>query len=186
MPYIDEQNVSEYLASLSGKDIGSRTSCKAPEADEEYKKAHAKIERLLMTRDRSVHEIEQRLKKDGFSPRVITAVVARCVDSGLLDDARFADTLIYSRLNAGKGVAGIARDLRNKYGIDPSTIEGFPDAYLQDAPSQYDAALALLQRKPPRAKNQLQAAYAKLIRNGYDSAIAYDVAHEWYGSCIEK
>ena len=59
-------------------------------------------------------------------------------------------------------------------------LEGFPDNYLQDNPSQEEAAIALLCRKPPRAKNEKQAAYAKLIRSGYSADIAAEATKKWY------
>lgn len=61
----------------------------------------------------------------------------------------------------------------------PMPIPGFPDAFLEEQGSQLDNAIRLLERKPPRAKNKKQAAYAKLIRNGFSSSVASSAVKSW-------
>ncbi|MBS5098594.1 MAG: RecX family transcriptional regulator, partial [Eggerthella sp.] len=108
------------------------------------------------------------------------AAIDRALSVGYLDDARFADVLVRSRLRSGKGLSGILRELR-AHAIDPyEQLEGFPDDYLRNNLSQEEAAIALLRRKPPRSKNEKQAAYAKLIRSGYSADIAANATKRWY------
>ena len=143
-------------------------------------KAFKKIERLVKVRDRSVCEVIKRLEKDSYPQECIDAAVMRAKRCGYLDDMRFADVLIRSRLRAGKGLAGIVSELK-RHNINPDTqLPHFPDAYLSLFPSQKDSAIALLCKKPPRSKNKLQAAYAKLVRSGYSSSLASEAAREWY------
>lgn len=153
--------------------------------DELYKKGHAKIERLLVVRDRSSHEIRKRLKQDDFPDKVINALLERCLASGLLDDMRFAETLIRSRLRSGKGIVGITYDLRS-YGINEQHIPGYPERFLDDAPDQFMTAKALLESHPPTAKNKRQAAYVKLIRKGFSSDIAQRASREWYEAYLQE
>lgn len=142
--------------------------------------AFKKIERLVKVRDRSVQEVTERLRKDNYPEQSINDAIERALRCGYLDDERFADLLIRSRLRAGRGLAGIVAELKRN-GIDPETqLDSFPDAYLLMFPDQKDSAIALLCKKPPRSKNKLQAAYAKLIRSGYTSALASEAAREWY------
>lgn len=142
--------------------------------------AFKKIERLVKVRDRSVYEVTQRLRKDNYEQEAITSAVDKALRCGYLDDVRFADVLIRSRLRAGKGLSGIVAELKRN-GINPEKdLDNFPDVYLTLFPSQKDSAIALLCKKPPRAKNKLQAAYAKLIRSGYPSSLASEAAREWY------
>lgn len=82
------------------------------------------------------------------------------------------------RLRASKGINGIVRDLEG-HQIDAYAIPGFPDAFLEEQGSQLDNAIRLLERKPPRAKNKKQAAYAKLIRNGFSSSVASSAVKSW-------
>lgn len=146
--------------------------------DDSPESAFRKIERLLMVRDRSVTEITSRLQRDRFTDRAITEAVERSLRCGYLDDDRFADGFIRSRLRASKGINGIVRDLKD-HGIDAYAIPGFPDNYLEEQGSQLENAIRLLERKPPRAKNQKQAAYAKLIRNGFSSSVASSAVKVW-------
>ena len=142
--------------------------------------AFKKIERLVKVRDRSVQEVTERLRKDNYPEQSILDAIDRALRCGYLDDERFADLLIRSRLRAGRGLAGIVAELKRN-GIDPEIqLDSFPDAYLSLFPNQLDSAIALLCKKPPRSKNKLQAAYAKLIRSGYTSAQASEAAREWY------
>ena len=109
---------------------------------------------MVKVRDRSVLEVRTRLERDGFSANAVDVAVERALSVGYLDDARFADVLVRSRLRSGKGLSGILRELR-VHAINPfEQLEGFPDDYLQNNPSQEEAAIALLCRKPPRAKTK--------------------------------
>ncbi len=154
----------------------------AEELEAEQKQAFSKVLRLVKVRDRSVSEVRKRLLHDGFSEGSTEAAIERCLELKFLDDARFADVLTRSRIRAGKGLSGVVRELKG-HGIDAEAVlPGFPDAYLEGAPNQADAAYALLCRKPPRSKNQKQAAYAKLVRAGYSMSIAQDATKRWYAT----
>lgn len=148
------------------------------EYNDDPEAAFRKIERLLSVRDRSVTEITNRLQRDRFTEQALNEAIDRALRCGYLDDERFADGFIRSRLRAQKGINGIVRDLKN-HRIDAYSIPGFPDQFLEEQGSQLENALRLLERKPPRAKNQKQAAYAKLIRNGFSSAIASSAVKAW-------
>ena len=69
---------------------------------DELREAFKKIERLVKVRDRSVLEVRNRLHRDGFVADVVDAAIDRALSVGYLDDARFADVLVRSRLRSGK------------------------------------------------------------------------------------
>ena len=165
-----QESICSHEVSVSGNDNKKHSPTEA----------FKKIERLVKVRDRSIAEVRARLEKDEFVPDVIDQAIQRACECSYLDDARFADVLIRSRLRAKKGMVGIVSELK-RHGIDPETqLPDFPQAYLSSLPDQKDTAVALLCKKPPRAKNKMQAAYAKLIRSGYSSSVASDAAREWY------
>ena len=141
-------------------------------------KAFKKIERLVAVRDRSVSEVTKRLKQDDFSSAVIDEAIDRALRCNYLDDHRFADILIRSRLSAGRGVEGIKRELQD-HQIDLVSCEALFDEYQALYPSEFTRALDALMKKPPRAKNKQQAAFSKLMRMGYSSAIAAAAARQW-------
>lgn len=144
------------------------------EKDDVFKKIIA----LANVRDRSELSMRTRLVSYGFSEEAIDAGIEKALDYGFIDDSRFADVLIRSRLAQGKGCAGIERELKEN-GIDPESILGWPHDYGSPDENEVDRALALLSRKPPRAKNKRDGAYRKLIQNGFSSSIASTTARLW-------
>ena len=184
MVYVTKEALEEMFAipsaSLSHENLRTSSNASIDSEEKTEVQAFKKIERLVKVRDRSVAEVRGRLEKDLYTPEVIDAAIARALRCGYLDDLRFADVLIRSRLRAGKGLAGIVSELK-RHSINPEEqLPHFPDAYLCLFPSQKDSAIALLCKKPPRSKNKLQAAYAKLVRSGYSSSLASEAAREWY------
>lgn len=178
MVYIDKESLEGMLPSLASRT--QQPTYLNNEETEEAQEAFKKIQRLVKVHDRSVSATYERLERDGFSAQASQTAINRALACGFLDDERFADVLVRSRLRAGKGLEGIIRELKG-HSIDPyELLQDFPDAYLERVPSQSDAAFDLLCRKPPRAKNAQQAAYAKLIRSGYPSSIASEAARKWY------
>ena len=188
--HIDAESLKRRFAvPVEGPTNGSSTNARATAAtavastiedgyDNDPESAFRKIERLLSVRDRSITEIRNRLQRDRFTEYAISEALDRAIRCGYLDDDRFADGFIRSRLRASKGINGIVRDLKNHH-IDAYAIPGFPDSFIEEQGSQLDNAVRLLQRKPPRAKNKQQAAYAKLIRNGFSSSVASAAVKRW-------
>lgn len=184
MVLIDKQYLEDRFGGSPSIEHGSNThpssasSSISTEETDEAQQAFSQIERLVNVRDRSIAEVRKRLHQKEYSDEVCEAAIARALTCGYLDDRRFAEVLIRSRLRAGKGIPGIVRELKGHH-ILAEDIPGFPDCFLEEAPSQEDAALNLLMRKPPRSKNQWQGAYSKLLRAGYSSAVASDATRKW-------
>lgn len=135
-----------------------------------------KIERLASMREQASSALRARLVRDGFPAEVADEAVERACACGLVDDVRYADVLVRSRLAQGKGVAGIERELA-ELGIDASGLEEL--AVADDHDAELARALALLDRKPPRAKNKREAAYRRLMQKGYGSSVASSAARQW-------
>lgn len=146
-----------------------------------HEAAMRKIERLCSLREQASAALRERLVRDGFSEKVAEKAVGRAVECGLVDDARFADVLVRCRLAAGKGCAGIARELAS-HGIDPAHVESYLDAAEAGSDAELSRALDLLERKPPRAKNAREAAYRRLVGKGFSSSIASSAARTWWES----
>ncbi|CDD67472.1 uncharacterized BCR [Eggerthella sp. CAG:368] len=172
---IDEAYIRENLLSQTdsnGADLKLIANNKTAQ------KAFNKIERLIRVRDRAVSEVEARLIQDEYPQEAINEAIERALMCGYLDDLRFTEVFIRTRIEAGKGLSGIIRDLK-RLQIDPYTLEGFPYQYLPENYEAIDSALNVLLKKPPRAKNKSQAAYAKLIREGYASSDASEAVQRW-------
>ena len=137
-----------------------------------------KIVALVNVSDRSELSIRERLKRDGFQEEAIEPAVQRALDYGFIDDARFADVLIRSRVSQGRGSAGIQREL-SENGIDPDAIPGWPYEYPVSHEEEVERALGMLSRKPPRTTNMREGAYRRLMQKGYSSSVASTAARLW-------
>ena len=126
-----------------------------------------KILSLVNFRDRSVSEIRSRLSKADFSPDIIEEAIVRCIQLNLLDDKRFAEQLLYSRLSQNKGKQLIKGEFEEH--------ELFDYSYLLDS-LDYDGecqrAFSYLRKHPSRSKNPRNACYAKLLRVGFTSEVS--------------
>lgn len=145
---------------------------------DEQQRAFRKIERVAALREQASAALRVRLVREGFSAQAIDSALERACACGLVDDARYADVLVRSRMSQGCGVQGIEAEL-SRLGIDISVVRGWPEDFSIDHDSEVERALALLNRKPPRAKNQRNAAYARLVRKGFGSSVASTAARYW-------
>lgn len=144
----------------------------APEPDEEKRPADAAKQaayRILSYRDRSAHELREKLKEKGFSETVIAEVIPFLQEIGALNDLRFARQWAQSRTDYRHfGPVRLRRELLEK-GIsadetdavlnqlseerDPSAsaeealTRRFHDPALLGEPAVRQRAFAFLQRK---------------------------------------
>lgn len=172
-----QQQASHNLSRHSG----SRTSKNANQnafmgdADAAFKKLLV----LVNARDRSTHQIRDRLSHEGFINEDIEATIEKAIELRILDDSRYARLLIESRVRQSKGSRGIAIELQQEE-IDVNLIEGWPDAFQVSFDEEFNRALAFLESKPPSSKNKREGAYRKLVSRGYPINIASQVARAWF------
>ena len=180
MPYIDESFIEDMKRRLgdtvppSAKADGGTPGAALPSLDEEANEAYKKIQRLVSASERSSKGLRERLGKDGFSSDAVEAALERAIGYGIVDDSRYAEAYVRTKLAAGKGRRGIEAELRD-LGIDPEDISDWTE-YEED---EVQRALAVLEKKPPTAKNKRDGAYRRLISKGYSSAAAQSAARIW-------
>lgn len=165
------------LAGPRGGGVPQAASVEALAADD-AERAFRKIERLALAREQASAALRARLVREGFPPEAADAAVGRALACGLVDDARYAEVLVRSRLSQGRGAQGIAAELES-LGIDASVVPGWPEEFAVDHESEVVRALALLDRKPPRAKNKRDAAYRRLAQKGFGASVASTAARIW-------
>ncbi|MEG0027306.1 MAG: regulatory protein RecX [Raoultibacter sp.] len=184
MPIIDETFLNDLSARL---DRGALADLSSDDEEQKVlqKKAFQKIERLCSVREQSSKALRERLIREGFDECATNEAITRALSCGLLDDGRFADVLIRTRLSAGKGLMGIEAELV-RFDIDPESVSGWPSDYGISPETEIDRALLLLQRKPPHTKNMRDAAYRKLVGKGYASSVASTAARLWFESLPES
>lgn len=143
-----------------------------------------KIIALVNASDKSERTIRDRLAREGFSQPEIESAVDQARQYGFIDDKRFAEVLVRSRIAQGRGSAGIIRELAEN-DIDADIVPGWPYDYPLSTEEQIDRAIDLLKRKPPHAKNKREAAYRRLMQKGYPSMVASSAARMWFESLCE-
>lgn len=137
-----------------------------------------KIERLCAVREQSSQLLSKRLVREGFDAACVEEAVERALSCGLLNDARYAECLVRSRLAAGRGVPGIEREL-SQCGLSLSDVDGWPERFDYREEDETQRALALLRRNPPRSKNRREGAFRKLSSKGFSAAVAASAARQW-------
>lgn len=97
---------------------------------EEFSKARNKAFKLLSYRERTIKEIEDRLRKKEFSEAVIKAVVDFLLEKDYLNEERFAEMWIRSRKkHHPRGRKLIYKELKNK-GLNQNLINNALNQYL--------------------------------------------------------
>jgi regulatory protein len=135
----------------------------------------ARCYRALGRRDHSVAELRARLTREALDPSVIEDALAIVREQGYLDDVRYARLLVEDRRTiAGWGTERI-RGRLEAAGIDRDTI----DDSLRElgGPAELTAAVELLRRRcrlPLADARGRQRAWSLLVRQGFDSELAYD------------
>mgnify|MGYP000004786881 CR=1 FL=1 len=178
----EDRRPSRASRSLSASAAGGQPSRHdAGEVDEDVRlsdpdAAFRKIERLCLVRERASEQLRQRLAREGFEAEAVEAALDRALACGLVDDGRFADVLVRSVPPAK------ARQTRHRRRArEPRHRRGRVEALAaaDDDAGEVDRALALLDRKPPRAKNRRDAAYRRLAQKGFSASVSSTAARLW-------
>jgi regulatory protein len=129
----------------------------------------------LARREHSVADLRARLARAGVDEQTASAAIEIVAEQGYLDDTRYARMFTEDRRTIdGWGVERIRARLLSA-GVDRELIEDTLTEF--DAASECDAAVALLLRRFPRPlgnDTERQRAFGMLIRQGYESDVAYD------------
>lgn len=145
--------------------------------DGEDTQVFKKIAQLVNVRDRSSVELYDRLIKD-YAESAVQDAIERAQRCGLLDDMRFAESLIRTRISANKGQYGIEAELK-KHNIDPCQVKGWPFDFFTSDEAEIERALVILRRKPPTSKNKMDGAFRRIIQKGFSVPIASSAAKRW-------
>ncbi len=140
--------------------------------------ARKEILRLVSIKERCISDLRKRLKRNAFSEDEIAAALDWAADSGIVDERRFMEAFIQKHIISGEGQQGIEYELE-KFGLDPYDLPGWPSDYFGDEEAEIIRAIALLQKKPPTARNKREAAFRRLYQKGYSSSVSSKAARIW-------
>jgi regulatory protein len=139
---------------------------------EEYRAALAKAYRLLGVRNRSEKELRAALLRAKYQAEAVEAVLEKCRAQRFVDDAKFAQQFVQSRLrNRPMGRERLKLELRNKGVGDAIIAATLDEAFAPEDTLTLANQLAEKQRKRlanlPAAKAQQRLADF-LRRRGFD------------------
>lgn len=136
------------------------------------KLAYQKVIDLVSRREYSSQEAQDKLRLYGYSRECSARVVARAQEARIINNARFTESFIRSKIYAGWGPIKIERELALR-GVEASSLPGWPDAYFE-AESVSERARELLSTKSIPSKNAYQKLVRFLVSKGYSMSVAKD------------
>ncbi len=129
----------------------------------ESRLAHERLLRLVAARERSLHDLAERLLRDGYPSEVVQRVCARFVELALIDDSRFASMLARARSQSGYGRRRVLDELR-RHGVDESVARAAVEQECQD-PSRLTE---LIRAAAPETAEERERTLRRLVRRGFD------------------
>ena len=169
-----------------------RSSCAAVVSRDELEWRVSKLEgefafeRLVegcKARERCASECIDRLVLAGVPRTVALQATERAIRCGIVDDRRYAEVFIATKIRAGWGKSRIERELSLRR-VDPYLLEGYPDAFF-DVDDERDRAWALLERKPVPSKNPVEKLARFLVGKGFAPGLALSLAKRRVAECGE-
>jgi regulatory protein len=157
--------------------------------EDAYDEALARCYALLARREYSTAELRARLERGraGFEAATIEAALATVTEQGYLNDARYAGLVAEDRRSIdGWGVERIRARLE-RAGVERELIAATLAPF--DAPSELTAACELLERRmrvAPSTNAERQRAFAMLIRQGFESDLAYDAVRQFEAGAARR
>ena len=145
--------------------------------------ARERIARLLAHRDYSQAEVSEKLRMDGYSSSCVEEVVSRAVSIGLVDDARFAESFVRTKVLSGWGIMRIERELSQR-GVDASTVEGWPHDFLDE--DEHERAYAVASTRSLSRRLSFASIARFLAARGFSSGVASQVARRIVAEAEEE
>lgn len=124
--------------------------------------------RLLAYRDRSESEMRTRLSDDGYSPSIVDQIVGWLLDTGLLDDGRFAEQLARTLVIGRRYGRSRALQYMRRAGVSDELAMSTLGA-LAPSEDERDRALVLA-RSLFRSGDSVDRLASRLVRRGFTPA----------------
>lgn len=150
-------------------------------AEEAWAQAKALCFDLLAARPRSVDELRQKLRRKGFDPDTSETLLGKLVDSGLVNDADFAESWVRSRhTHQGLGRQALMQELRRK-GVD-GDIAAEAAGEIDETAERERARQLVRKRLRSLTGVDERTATRRLLgmlgRKGYSQGLAYSVIRD--------
>jgi len=151
-----------------------------PGSEEEIAASTKKAMNLLLYKDRTVRELQDRLSEAGFSGEAIGAAMEYVSSFGYLNDRRYAENYVYS-MREKKSRAVIVRELMEK-GVEESLIE---EAVSNLPDDESERVYELLVRKAGQPhkmdEKELRRMFGFIGRKGFSSGDFWKAVRVYQG-----
>lgn len=165
-------------AGPAGGEQAAQRDGQAQQPVDEHDRARQVCLRLLGARPRTRAELATALRRKGVADEVAAAVLDRLTEVGLVDDAAFADSYVYSQhAYQGLGRRALTAQLRRR-GVDHEVTSAAVATV--DADAERARAVELVSRRLQRMPDTdeptaIRRLVGMLARKGYPQGLAYDV-----------
>ncbi|MET9798879.1 regulatory protein RecX [Nocardiopsis alba] len=152
-----------------------------PSGEDMENKARNLVLRMLTHSPRTRAQLDRSLHRRGYEEEIVTRVLDRIEEAGLIDDAAFARGWVSSRHHSrGLSRRALSRELRTR-GVEEETVR---EAVAEiDDEDEREAARALARKKlaGTRGRDQevrIRRALGALARKGYPAGMSYRLVRE--------
>lgn len=158
-----------------GLEVGSRAELLYRIREYSAACARERLSRLLAHRDYSQAEAADKLRMDGYSSSCVEEVVGRAVEVGLVDDHRFAEAFMRTKVLSGWGIQRIERELSQR-GVQASIVEGWPYDFVEE--DEFERAYAIARTRSLFRRLNFASIARFLAARGFSGGVASQVARK--------
>lgn len=130
------------------------------------------ISALFNTRDYAKAEIEDKLLSAGYDKDLVQGIVQKAQDGNLINDERFSEVFIRSKIMDGWGPRKIQQTLA-KRGIALDEVKGWPEEFIEQD-QEVERAYNLIKHRSALRKNPFEKSVRFLASKGF----SYDICKQ--------
>ena len=130
-----------------------------------------RVRGLVNRRDYTSLEVRRKLLAAGYPKDVVEATIGRSQELGLVDDARYGRMFARSKVLSGWGQRRIEMELQRR-GIDPKTVRGWPDEFVEEAGSELERATNEAGRRSFRGRDPYAQCMRFLLGRGFSYGVS--------------
>lgn len=130
------------------------------------------VNTLFNTRDYAKAEVEYKLLSAGYDKDLVQGIIQKAQDGNLINDERFSEVFIRSKIMDGWGPRKIQQALA-KRGIALDEVKGWPEEFIEQD-QEVERAYALIKHRSALRKNPFEKSVRFLASKGFN----YDVCKQ--------
>lgn len=142
------------------------------------------VNALFNTRDYAKSEVEDKLLSAGYAKDIVREIVQKAQDGNLINDERFSEVFIRSKIMDGWGPRKIQQALA-KRGIALDEVKGWPEEFISHD-QEVERAYALIKHRSALRKSPFEKSVRFLASKGFGYDICKQAALRLEDDCREQ